>query len=233
MSTRQDKLCKANYFMHKNFLQPEGKMNFQLILLVIFYVYGTSAVSIMPELKCNVLKFGYGVNFKHEGMLLHSFDRYHVVVKIEIPKISDLQLSMFQFDYNCSHITNMQLSSKQYPTVYKKNFLAYCKKIIPYVYLYQRQAEYYNQTAYELLANGIGLILPKFNKNKRQKRQIISALVSGFIGLAYEGISTYLHHRREKALHKAVWTINKRVDLERNRVLSFRRFNGNVWCIYC
>ena len=38
----------------------------------------------------------------------------------------------------------------------------------------------------------IGLILPKFEyreknvKQKRQKRQIISALISGFIGLAYK-----------------------------------------------
>ena len=43
--------------------------------LIILCVYGTSAVSIMPELKCNVLRFGYRVNFRYEGMLSHSFDR--------------------------------------------------------------------------------------------------------------------------------------------------------------
>ena len=40
---------------------------------------GTSTVSIMPELKHNVLRFGYGVNFRYEGMLSHSFDRFYVV----------------------------------------------------------------------------------------------------------------------------------------------------------
>ena len=71
-------------------------------------MYGTSAVSIMPELKCNVLRFGYGVNFRYEGMVSHSFDKFHVVTKIEIPKVSELNLTLFQFDYNCSHVVNIK-----------------------------------------------------------------------------------------------------------------------------
>ena len=75
-----------------------------LFLLLGVLVYGTSAVSIMPELKKNVLTFGYGVNFRHEGMLAHLFDRFYVVTRIEIPKVSDLNLTVFQYDYNCSHL---------------------------------------------------------------------------------------------------------------------------------
>ena len=82
-------------------------MAITLFLLLNVLICGTSAVSIMPELKQNVLRFGYGVNFIYEGMLVHSFDRFYVVTKIEIPKVSDLILTMFQFDYNCSHITNI------------------------------------------------------------------------------------------------------------------------------
>ena len=81
-------------------------MEFSLILIVL--VCGTSAVSIMPELKHNILRFGYGVNFRYEGMLSNSFDRFYVVMKIEIPKISDLNLTLFQFDYNCSHVVNIE-----------------------------------------------------------------------------------------------------------------------------
>ena len=32
------------------------------------------------------------------------------------------------------------------------------------------------------------LILPNFPKNRKEKRGIITSLVTGFIGLAYEGI---------------------------------------------
>ena len=40
-----------------------------------------TAVEIMPELKKNISNFGYGINFKDEGMLTHSFDRFYVVTK--------------------------------------------------------------------------------------------------------------------------------------------------------
>ena len=50
------------------------------------------------------------------------------------------------------------------------------------------------------------------------KKQIISALISGFIGLAFEGILSYLQHKRQKALQQAMHTMNKRINIERNRV---------------
>ena len=62
------------------------------VFLIILCVYSTSAVSIMPELKHNVLRFGYGVgvNFRYEGMLSHSFDRFYVVTKIGIRSEFDI-----------------------------------------------------------------------------------------------------------------------------------------------
>ena len=77
-------------------------------------------------------------------------------------------------------------------------FDVYCKNIIPYIYLYKHQVKYYEKTVYKILEKDIGSILPKFEdreknvKQKRQKRQIISALISGFIGLAYKGILSLL-----------------------------------------
>ena len=169
-------------------------MNLSLILIIL-YMYSTSAVSIMPELKCSVLRFGYGVNFRYEGMLLHSFDRFYVVTKIEIPKVLDLNLTLFQFDYDCSHVVNIEKGTRfKIPSTIKEMFDVYCKNIIPYMYLYKHQVENYEKTVSEILEKDIGLILPKFEdrgknvKQKRQKRQIISALISRFIGLAYEDI---------------------------------------------
>ena len=98
----------------------------------------------MPELKCNVLRFGYGINFRCEGMLSHSIDRFYVVTKIEIPKVSDLNLTLFQFDYNCSHVVNIEKGTRfKIPSTIKEMFDVYCKNIIPYMYLYKHQVEYY------------------------------------------------------------------------------------------
>ena len=88
------------------------------------------------------------------------------------------------------------------------------------MYLYKHQVEYYKKTVYEILERDIGMILPKFEdrekklKQKRQKRQIISALISGFIGLAYKGISSFLQHNQEKALQQAMHTMNKKPSIE-------------------
>ena len=48
----------------------------EFLLILIMLVCGISAVSIMPELKHNILRFGYGVNFRYEGMLSYLFDRF-------------------------------------------------------------------------------------------------------------------------------------------------------------
>ena len=72
-----------------------------LCLLVI--VYDCSALDIMSELKKNILNFGYGVNFKYEGKLSHSFDRFYIVTKFELPKKQDLKLVRFGFDFECSY----------------------------------------------------------------------------------------------------------------------------------
>ena len=154
------------------------------------------------RIKHNILRFGYGVNFRYEGMLSHSFDRFYIVTKIEIPKVSDLNLTLFQFDYHCSHVVNIEKGTRfKIPSTIKEMFDVYCKNIIPYMYLYKHQVEYYEKTVYEILEKDIRLILPKFEdrekniKQRCQKRQIISALISGFIGLAFEGISGFLQHK--------------------------------------
>ena len=92
------------------------------------------------------------------------------------------------------------------------------------MYLYKHQVEYYEKTVYDILEKDIGLILPRFEDKemdvhqKHQKIQIISALISGFIGLTCEGISSFLQHKWEKALQQAMHTMNKRVNIEWNRV---------------
>ena len=166
----------------------------------------------MPELKKNVLNFGYGANFKYEGMLTHSFDRFYVVAKYEIPKVEDLQFTTFSFDLTCNHLN---ISKKSYLLRY----IRHCRRITPYVKFYKQQIDYYNQTTYNILQNEIGLILPNFNnRKKRFLTTILGMLASKVIGLAFEGISSFLHHKRHKAPQKAVNVINSKSEIDHNRV---------------
>ena len=185
---------------------------------LLVFAYDCSAVDIMPELKKNILNFGYGVNFKYEGMLSHSFDQFYIVTKFELPRTQDLKLATFGFVFECSYANHTSTSTTDYARL-----MSYCMKIAPYARLYQRQIQYYNKTAYDTLANDIGKILPKFPTDKRRKRgailtTILGSVASKVIGLAYEGISSFLHHKRHKALHKAVSVMNKRSNVQRNRI---------------
>ena len=69
------------------------------------------------------------------------------------------------------------------------------------------------------MQNEIGLILPNFNNRKeRFLTTILGTIASKVIGLVFEGITSFLHHKRHKALQKAVNIINSRSEIDHNRV---------------
>ena len=105
-------------------------MQFIFTLFIFISVVWCSAVDIMPELKRNILNFGYGINFKYEGMLSHSFDRFYTVTKFELPEVEHLRLTTVQFDSKCSDLAFR--NQTQQPSYFLK-ILAYCQKIVPYV----------------------------------------------------------------------------------------------------
>ena len=95
---------------------------------------------------------------------------------------------------------------------YMLDLRTFCKKIGPFVIYYKRLIKSYNYTVHNMLENEINLILPQVPR--KQKCGIITNLVSSFIGLAYEGISSFLHHRCNKALHKAINAMDNKANIQ-------------------
>ena len=91
----------------------QGKMHIHLLLIavVLISLHEVLAINVMPELNKNVLNFGYSANFKYEGMLTYSFDRFYVVAKCKIPKTEHLKFITFSFDLMCNHLN---ISKKSY-----------------------------------------------------------------------------------------------------------------------
>ena len=79
-------------------------MKIYTLLCVIFQSYIGTSIEIKPALQRNILNFGYGINYKYEGTLAHSFDRFYVVTKFMLPMIGDLQFSKLDFDYTCGNM---------------------------------------------------------------------------------------------------------------------------------
>ena len=79
-------------------------MKFYLLFCVILQFYTGASIKTKPDLKKNILNFGYGINYKYEGMLAHSFDRFYVVTKFILPMIGDLKFSKLDYDDTWSYL---------------------------------------------------------------------------------------------------------------------------------
>ena len=83
---------------------------------------------------------------------------------------------------------------------------AYCNKIKPFVTYYNKLINSYNHTAHNIIDKEINLLLP--------------TLVPSFIGLAYEGISHFLQHKWNNALHKAINAMNDKTNIQPNKLMK-------------
>ena len=85
--------------------------------------------------------------------------------------------------------------------------------------LYKMQINAHNLTAHKILKNEVDLILPKFQTERRNQRAIFGTIISGFLGLAFEGISSFLYHKRQRALQEAVKMMSITTDIQRNNLM--------------
>ena len=185
-----------------------------------------ASIEIRLELQRNILNFGYGIDYKYEGMLAHSFDRFYVVIKFMLPTIGDFRFSKLDFDYTCVHMEK-EYAPNMDSRKYMLELRAYCNKVKPFVTYYNKLINSYNNTTHNILEKEIKLLLPQVSK--RQKCGIITTVVSGFIGLAYEGISSFLQHKRNNALHKAVYAMNNKANNQQNKLMKIVWYNADVW----
>ena len=56
------------------------------------------------DLPNNVLKFRYGIKYKSMGKVLHSFDKFYIVTKFELPKVEDLKFDDTPYDTEYTHL---------------------------------------------------------------------------------------------------------------------------------
>ena len=136
-----------------------------------------SLVEIKLELQRNILKFGYGINYKYQGMLVHSFDRFYVVTKFILPTLDNLKLSPIKYDKACKYIGNLDNQDNEQIKQNIKDLLLYCAKLRPYMAFNKMQIKVHNATAHHILKNDVDLILPKFHKGQKNKRGIFSAII--------------------------------------------------------
>ena len=104
-------------------------MKIYILFSVVYNIFLLSiCIEIKLELHRNILNFGYGINYKYEGMLTHSFDRFYVVTKFMLPTIGDLTFSKLNYYYTC-----MYMKKEYAPNTDSRKYLTelrtYCNQI--------------------------------------------------------------------------------------------------------
>ena len=191
-------------------------MKFYTLFLIGVIFYLNKGIKIRLGLQRNILNFGYGINYKYEGMLTHSFNRFYVVTKFMLSSIKDIMFSRLNFDHTCAYMNNEytpNTDSRKYLTELK----TYCNKIKPFVSYYSKLINSYNKTAHNILENEIKPLLPQIS---REKYGVITTLVSGFIGLAYEGISNFLQRKCKNALQRPINAMDNEASIQCNRLMK-------------
>ena len=106
-------------------------------------------------------------------MLAYSFDKFYVITKFVLPRLDDLKLSPIKYDKKCKYLRNLDDEDNEQIKQNIKDLLFYCLKLRPFMVLYKMQISAHNLTAHKILKNEINLILPKFQKECRNKRGIL------------------------------------------------------------
>ena len=154
---------------------------YSLFIYIICCIYRYTSIEI-PELKKSILKFGCGINYKYEGMLAHSLDRFYVVTQFILPTANDINFSKLKFDGDCEYLRKRDKGHNARIEKCISDLIVYCRKIKPYIYFYKQKIKSLNDTAHDILKNKLNMIYQNFWKI--EKRSIFATLISGYIGLA-------------------------------------------------
>ena len=130
-----------------------------------------------------------------------------------------MKLSPIGYDKECNYIRDLNDQNNEQIKQNIKDLLLYCNKLRLFMAFYKMQIKGFNATVHHILKNDVDLILPKFYMEQRNKRGIFGTIILGFIGLAFEGIPSFRHHKRHKALHKTVKAMSILMAMQRNKLM--------------
>ena len=101
------------------------------------------------------MKFGYGINYKHDRILVHSFDRFYVVTKSILPTLDGSKLSSIKYHEECNYLHNLDDQKNDQVKEDIRYLLSYCAKLRPYMAFYKMQIKAHNKTAHHILKNKV------------------------------------------------------------------------------
>ena len=78
------------------------------LFYIICCIYRNTSIKIKPELKKDILKCVYGINYKYGIVLACSFDRFYVVTQFILPTAEGLTFSTLNFNKDCKYLRDTE-----------------------------------------------------------------------------------------------------------------------------
>ena len=144
-------------------------------IYLILFTNLTLAVANVGNVQKNILRFGYGVNFKFNGQLHHGLDRVWVVHRISLPQVSDVEsLPKFPNILQCNlqhTFKNLTDSHERWRAVFIDGL---CEATVPYLKMIYSQSEKYKREISRMISQDLHLALYGLNPvgKNRPKRAL-------------------------------------------------------------
>ena len=172
----------------------------------------------------NVLRFGYGTNFKYTGKLHHNLDRSWVVTRIKLPKWRELKIN--PLGYDCTSMVDQLIPdlSKVSPDKMMPHLLngkeresyihvirLMCNSAKPLLQHMEKKENFSIGALRTLMTDDLYAVLPGLDPDHRHPRSLalFFKAVPGLITLAKEAVSAIINWKRNKAMAKAVKDMRK------------------------
>ena len=131
-------------------------------IFILIYLTMCRGTESLDNVK-NILKFGYGVNFKYNGLLHHNLDRVWVVHRISLPSVEDVdRLPKFPgaLECNMQHSDNIQRTNR-----WRAQYVdTLCEATVPYLKLLYSQSEFYKREITRLIKQDLHMALHGLNE---------------------------------------------------------------------
>ena len=138
------------------------------------------------------------------------FGRFFVVTKFILPTANDLKFAALNFDRDCKYLRDTGKNQTEDTKQHTSSLITYCRKIGTLCIFLKAVNKSFNKTPHHILKNEIDLILPQFPTRKEKERYFHIANYRLHRISLFEGISSFLHNRR----HKAVKALETKTNIQ-------------------
>ena len=168
-----------------------------------------------PQLGISDIRYTFGIMYDYRGKLMHGLNRYHLMVGLQIPEFNFGPITKAEEvrdKMGCEQNSLVGNKTIQYNQHITKTI---CREIWSVFHENRLKEIEYQAQIKTIIEEDLPAILPNYKSSGGRQKRFLTDL----LGLAFQGINTYMNYRNGQKLQDAMEDIKDRQDhLEDNIV---------------